>query len=325
MGLKSRVISLFLLFYTLSILYCPLGAIGAEDADISVKSAVDNAFITIGDQVHFKITVTHDPKIQITQINTAEPLKDFEVKQDTPFKQEKSDGQIEEGRDVVFTSYQVGEYVMAPAIISYLDQNRTPQSTETNQLYLTVESIDQGQSASQDIKDVKGILLFQHSRWIWLALITGLLVIAAIWRLFNRQKKHMTAMGEQPALSADEEAYRALNRLIESNLLKQQLYREYFFQLSEIIRRYFERRFYFSALESTTDEVMQSIRQKNLDGKTLTLIRQTLEFCDLAKFAKYKPSPAEVLELNRFSKEIIDITKIDTANGGHIPPSVQSP
>ena len=80
--------------------------------------------------------------------------------------------------------------------------------------------------------------------------------------------------------------------------------------MSEILRHYFERRFNVLALESTTEELVQKIREFELDGKTKNLIRNLLESCDLVKFAKYQPTPAEIMQYNRQAKEIVDETKV---------------
>jgi hypothetical protein len=58
---------------------------------------------------------------------------------------------------------------------------------------------------------------------------------------------------------------------------------------SDALREYLGHRFGFNGLESTTDEVITSMRQQRLAGVTLAEITTLLGECDLVKFAKAVP------------------------------------
>ena len=79
--------------------------------------------------------------------------------------------------------------------------------------------------------------------------------------------------------------------------------------MSEILKRYFERRFQINALESTTYEVIRSLKS-HLSLEDRNFVQHVLELCDFVKFAKYQPEVKEILKQNKDSMEIIDRTKI---------------
>ena len=106
-------------------------------------------------------------------------------------------------------------------------------------------------------------------------------------------------------LSPEEEALRNLHALFDSSILRQGKFREYFFSLSEIMRIYFEKRFLIFAAESTTAELTGLLKQKGIARELIEQIRELLEAADLAKFAKWKPEPAEVLRLNQQAEDIV--------------------
>jgi len=288
----------------------PLPTISAEKAEhISVQSEIDHGSFTIGDRVNYQFTVEHASDIEILGILITETLQDFEIKSQEDFYLEEQ-GLIREGKRVELTSFLLGEYVLAPAEIRYRTADGETHELTSNVLYVTVESIDQDGQASEDIAEIKSVVDWGGHKWFWFILI--LLVIAAVvtgW-FWSRRQETLIA-GQTPAefLSPHEEAFIALNRLVDSNLLSQGDYKTYFSIMSEILRRYFERRFEFLALESTTDEVMAHIRSLDLDGKTRNSIRALLEICDLVKFAKHRPAPTDISRYNAQAKEIIELTK----------------
>ena len=82
----------------------------------------------------------------------------------------------------------------------------------------------------------------------------------------------------------------------------------YFLHLSEILRRYFERRYQIRALELTTYELKNAFKDR-LSAEQRQLIDDVLSFCDLAKFAKYIPPPLEIIRQNNQAKLVIDQTR----------------
>jgi len=281
-----------------------------QDSKISVKAEVDHAFFTIGDLVVFKIIAEHDSSIQIARIDTAETLKDFEVKEEKDIRNELS-GLISEGKEIALTGYELGDYVLSPAVIYYREAgSQELKQIESNKLYVSIESVDKSGKKSNDIADIKSVVDLSR-KWIgWL--IAFLLLVfgaGAFYFYYFRQQTILLNLGTKNELTPHEEAYRELNRLYDSEMLQRGQLKLYFARMSEIIRRYIERRYNVLALESTTAEIMQEIRCFEIDGKTLSLIKNHLEICDLVKFAKYRPEPPEIIRQTKLAKEIIDVTK----------------
>ena len=75
------------------------------------------------------------------------------------------------------------------------------------------------------------------------------------------------------------------------------------------MRTYFEKRYHILAVESTTDEILRLLRGHEMDSGLLKKIAETLESADLAKFAKWKPEPAKIVEINHKSRQIIEEAK----------------
>lgn len=282
-------------------------AIGS-DPPITAKAEVDQALITIGDRVHFRVTVAHDPKVKILNIDADQALRDFEVKDVTDFSYREGK-QVHDGKTYVITNYELGEYVIRPVTISWQTADGRGREFQTNSLYVTVESIDQDTNPKSDIRGVKGVYPLEGRFWPWLVVLGIAVGTASLTAWYLVRKRAIMAPRDQAAiLSPHEEAYQALYRLKHSDYLHRNQYKLYFLELSELLRRYFQRRYQISALESTTTELMSDLKDK-LPLEQRTLIQDVVQFCDAVKFAKHTPSVQEVVKQNKQAFLIIDQTK----------------
>ena len=110
-------------------------------------------------------------------------------------------------------------------------------------------------------------------------------------------------------LSPEDEALLRLNRLFDSDLIARGKLKEYFLEFSEILRRYFERRFEILAVESTTSEIIRDLKAKEVSAALREKIQQVLDTADLVKFAKWRPSALEIQQLNRMAKAIVETVR----------------
>lgn len=87
--------------------------------------------------------------------------------------------------------------------------------------------------------------------------------------------------------------------------------REYFVAISKIIRQYVGAIFDIEAGESrkiadaTTGEILESLPQ-NLTESTVDHVGEILRICDMVKFAQYKPSNADLDQIDQLAVEFIE-------------------
>jgi len=94
--------------------------------------------------------------------------------------------------------------------------------------------------------------------------------------------------------------------------------------MSEILRIYLEKRYGILAVESTTLEILRDFKNQNIeiDLKAKEELKEVLESCDLAKFAKWIPEPTEIIHLNKESKGIVEETKAPKVSPEEVPSGV---
>ena len=283
----------------------------AAKPSIIVKASVNKAFMTVGDKIEFKIEIRHDPRVDITTTNPVTKLRDFDIKSTreiTPFKE---NGYVVEGKIFTLTSYTLGEYVIDPVTIRYKDIDDKEKEIKTNKLYITVESIDKSRAPKRDIRDIKSVLSLP-SQLLKILLITfgillGLLAIAVVWLWFNRRDLLMRFFA--PPLKPHEEAAQALQRLEDSGLLAKGQVQEFYFRMSNIIKKYFQKRYSFKALEDTSTEILYEFQKKEIPIDQLKTIEEFFDSTDFVKFANISPAPIEIQKDLKTAFKVVDITK----------------
>ena len=86
--------------------------------------------------------------------------------------------------------------------------------------------------------------------------------------------------------------------------------------VKEIIRTYLEDRFQILALELPTYDILQNLKNKNLQKENLTMLSAILQRADLAKYAKSKPTDSENTESMDLSVNFVKNTKVKEVENG---------
>jgi hypothetical protein len=140
----------------------------------------------------------------------------------------------------------------------------------------------------QDIRDIRPPIHIPYG-WLWAAYVAGGLALAGLgvgtWR-WLRRRSHQKLLYE---LTLEQlEAARALMQSLKGY--------EFSIAVSEIIRRYIEQRFNIRVTPHTTQEFLHElVKQSNTALKEhQPLLADFLEHCDLAKFARWHLSIAQM-------------------------------
>lgn len=172
---------------------------------------------------------------------------------------------------------------------------------------------------SADICDVKPpkAMPFNYGKFA-LNLFWGVLIAAVIlgYLWIRSRKERGLAIFEfiAPKKSPWELALLKLDALAESELLAKGEFKEYFDQLTDILREYIEGRFGITAMELSTTETMQNLRQAQLGIDTLLAAsfmdstEQLLRRADLIKFAKVRPDIQTALEDWKLIRKLVEET-----------------
>jgi len=279
--------------------------------NISAEAYTDSSNYLVGDFINLTIKVKYDEGIKISNPLIGENLKDIEViKFDEPLLME------ENGKQVVEFHYIISVYdsidISIPGIpVGYKTANDTTiQAVNTNPLNFTVHTVPI--KPEEEIKDVKEpIRIPLDWKTILLYLFIALAIAALAYFLYKRyKKKHEGEEIEEvtPRLPSYITALNSLHQMEEEELWQKGKVKEYHSRITEIIRRYFEERFYLPALELTTTEALRRLKDRYDTTEILQTTEEFLNNADLVKFAKYNPVPDLNKEMMRQAYQIVEKT-----------------
>jgi hypothetical protein len=100
-----------------------------------------------------------------------------------------------------------------------------------------------------------------------------------------------------------------LSELESKQLWQQQQVKEYYIELTDIVRNYIEDRFKTPAMELTTDELLQKAKVHRDLIPYYGLLSIILQTADLAKFAKAQPLPQEHTDAIDKARELVVSSK----------------
>lgn len=165
----------------------------------------------------------------------------------------------------------------------------------------------------QQMYDVKPIYrapytFREFSPWLVGGIVLLLAVVGLVLFIRNRKRKDG---GQTPATvwPPHIEALNRLKALDDKPYLKQGKYKAYYSELTEVLRRYFERRYGFSALESTSDEILAQLKTNGDFSKDLyRSLARFLKESDLVKFAKLVPQQANGAQYRKEVERMVNET-----------------
>jgi len=134
-----------------------------------------------------------------------------------------------------------------------------------------------------------------YLQYLWLALIILLVLVLIGFGLYMmlRKKKKGYYFKPEVILPPHVLALKALDKVKSEKIWQQGQEKEFYTELTDILREYIEKRFGINAFERTSDEILDTIRIFADAESAAESLTQILKLSDLVKFAKYKPLPNE--------------------------------
>ncbi|MBD3216890.1 MAG: hypothetical protein GF310_01345 [candidate division Zixibacteria bacterium] len=268
-----------------SIIFLFLLNASAFSADIAVESSLDRNKAYIGDRIGFSLKVEADSAIKVDSLQIPGELGEFEIKNWLLENERIKDGTRFMEYSGVLTVFETGKITIPPLPVVYHPSEDITDTIYTDSMNVFIMSLVLDDSAA-DIRDLKGVKSLGQNRAFIIAIIVVLLLIAAalMWYFF-RKKPEIEAQKTEPLIPPWDEALERLSDLRGNNLEP----KTYYIELSDIIRRYVERRFGFSATDMTTYEIKREIPRLNVESNLDSKLRELLDNSDLVKFAKFVP------------------------------------
>lgn len=278
--------------------------------NISARAYTDKNTYSVGDYINYIIEVDYPKGVNVYTPDLKKRLSGVEIlSEESPQVTEKNNV-----KKVAFR-YILGKYDSAgvtipPVPVLYSINNDTAKQTAmTNKVAFNVHTLKV--DSEGDIKDIKDPLRIPMPWEILLLWYLGaLLVIGAVLFFYLRSEKKNKKKVIKKVIYVPPhiKALTALHNLESKKLWQAGLIKEYHTRITEIIRRYFEERFNFLAMELTTYEIMENMNRITIPEHIKKITYAFLANADLVKFAKYIPLDSINEEMMRQAYEIVENT-----------------
>ena len=291
--------------FTLFILMHVAMAASAQAPQVTVKAGVDRTTILIGEPIKLNLEATVPNGTNYTWFKV-DSIPHFEILDEGKFDSVADVNSKLYRQQFIITSFDSG-YWTVPAFV--LQSGKKKLKTDTFRISVTF-TLD----TAQDYHDIKEIIAVKQPRspytsWI-IAGAVLIALVAAVYILTRKQLLPTPTRAPVSKLTPLEEAIEALDTLRKEQLPQKGLAKQYYTRLNDILRWYVTRKFKFSSLEKTNDEIIMQLRQLRLSQEEYTQLAQTLRMADFVKFAKYIPSETD--QESSFQTIKQSVSKMDT-------------
>ena len=267
-----------------------------------VKAQVETSNIRIGEQFNLRISVNEVNNVILPKLE----LKGLEIIDSA--KIDTLDNRLVQ--KYVITGFDSGAFYIPQQQVFVRNQAYLTDSLLINVATVAVDTTKVKKFPIKSIK--KEPYVFDDFKMYIYLLLAALFIIGFwIYWFVIRKRKIQDDEPTYRALPPYEEAMYKLNELDEKLLWQNNKVKEYYSELTDIIRGYIERELKVPALEKTSDEILETLSDFN-KAETITTTKETIQKlkellreADLVKFAKSKPLAPEIEEDRKDAEEII--------------------
>ena len=203
-------------------------------------------------------------------------------------------------QQLTLMTFDTGFVQVPPVGLTYAksaeSQLRMKAFTDPVQLYVTTITVDTTQMFKPLMPPVeKPVSIKEVFPWI-LGVLLLALVGLAVWYFVKHRKPRVDENGEPikgPVVPPYTKAIGDLESLKQQKLWQVGKVKEYYSSLTDIAREYIEGQFGVNAVEMTTDDILEEVKELDFEPRLYGKLKETMELSDLVKFAKYTTSPLE--------------------------------
>ncbi|WP_455080874.1 DUF4381 domain-containing protein [Prevotella melaninogenica] len=277
-------------------------------AQVQVTASVDSTKILIGGRSHYFITVyaPKGTKISFPEFNNKkEIISDVEVlsaKSDTA----NANGKVRIRRIYTITAWDAKRYTIPAQKVIVDGATKTTGNVALDVQAVPIDTVKSTPMPPDDIQKVP----FSWGEWVpvILVLVLALILICIVFYLYRIlcHKKNGRTPKNTRTLSYYEQAKQDLSEIAANKMLYAEQ-KDYYTDVTNVLRKYISQRYNINALEMTSHEILGSMKEV-CDVSELKVVFNT---ADLVKFAKYSTDANDMTYYFDSIVHFIDSTKVD--------------
>jgi hypothetical protein len=298
-------------FFRILIFFLAVGIANLNAQNITISASTDTTHYKVGDFIRYQLEIKYDKSISVKNPTVKDSIKVLDFIEQLPSEKVELDGKITEKLNFIFSKYDSAEVTIPSIKVFYtIGGDSSVKYLESPEVRILVSTLPV--DMQKDIADIKAPISIPLPWWIILLviiIIVGLILGGYFLVKYYKKKKLLKSnILPQIEIPPHEIALTELNELKQKKLWQSGLVKEYHTEITGIVRKYFEHRFNFNALEMTSAEIMGVISYLE-DSKPITETADNFfRNADLVKFAKFEPLPEVNEEMMSQAFEIVNNT-----------------
>lgn len=303
--MMKKIFFLFLVLFVFSKTFLLFSA-PQETLPFQVKESLSQDKAFVADPITGQVRISSAADLDISIEAFPQGIPDFEI------LDKKESSRIFWGRkktrlDFKIAGLKSGVFKIPAVTIRYKTKNQKDWKTyQTPEVLVVIRSVLEEDEGERQMKGIKGPWLPFDRR---IAFVVIFIILTGVFLWLRGCKKHQNKTPEVKP-EAHVIALQKIRELERQDLPSRGLVKEFFIEISLIIRHYLEDRFLLRAPEMTTEEFLLHLKETdmlNLDQKKA--LKGFLLACDKVKFAKYEPTDIEIQDVLRGAKQLIEETR----------------
>jgi len=252
----------------------------------------------LSDEPTLTVTIRSQPGVTVTKPPFGESVGEFLIR-DFFEPLPTAEGNLEVTQQIyALEPTRAGKLTIAPIVVRFTDGRRDGDGQEhlieSEALQIEVSTVVGDEAPSlTDLRPSTGPIELPSEGppvWVWLTLASVLALVGGIaW-----YRRRPGARPQPPQLTPQQMAQQELDTLISRRLAETDV-KEFYVEVTAVVRRYIERSTGVRAPEQTTEEFLREILGRTIyaDNEQRRL-QQFLESADLVKFAGVRPAKSDI-------------------------------
>jgi hypothetical protein len=277
------------------------GMVSAQQVEVSAK--VQDDHIAVGKPFSLDLTmkVPYGYYVEWNEFATDTLSAQLDIlKRGEIQRTADADSNVLVQQQLTLMTFDTGYVQVPPVGLTYAksaeNQMRLKAFTDPILLYSNTITVDTTQAFRPMVPPIEQpVSMKEVFPWILGVLLLALAGLV-VWYFVKHRKPKLDENGEPvkgPVTPPYDKAIGDLESLKQQKLWQAGKVKEYYSNLTDIAREYIEGQFKVNAVEMTTDDILQEVKELHFDEKLYGKLKDTMELSDLVKFAKYTTSPLE--------------------------------
>lgn len=305
----------------IALLLCCCLTISAQE--YKATAVLDSNHILIGDQIHVDFTYSVPQKSQYLIPNvTPDFLSEYglDLVSKSAIDTTINGNVVSYHQRWTITAFDSGSFVF-PALPLLSPDSQILAQSQALAIEVNTVAVDTT-AAIRDIKPYAKVpLTFKEILpYLLIGLAAAAVIALLVWYILKHERKRKPqkhVVKSKPKVKPHLTALKELERLRIKKLWQNGQVKQYYSELTDILRTYIDGRFGINAMEMITSDILNELDTLGLPQALHQELQQTLSTADLVKFAKMEPLPDDHDRCMKQAVDFVNQTKESDENNSH--------